>query len=201
MSTDAVRRGDRFARSDVTQWAAVDITDGWVIMAPKWAVTLFLLLTCTSVLTPMRPGAAEFVSRAMGYTLAYPDGWYVHEHSDTVIALTTFREFLRGGVIPPGGAAINIQVLPLSSTSDTAVDRLYLTGVRWTVTIAGKPAVREDGVTKPAGVAQHRTAIGIRTAGKQFLFILDYGSEDKNRRRWEDTLLNVISSVSVALRE
>jgi len=135
-------------------------------------VFALVVLLCNSI---QPAAAAELVNSAIGYKLTYPDDWRaIVPASGEPVDLINVRELFHGGLIPPGGATINIQVLAPSETNETALNRLLRTQhpARSSVVVSGAPAERLDTTYDMSPSDQYRRiAIAQRRGGKQFLFI------------------------------
>jgi hypothetical protein len=166
-------------------------------------LTIATLLLCLSCFLGRGAAAAQFTHPTLGYSLTYPDSWrvFVASGPEPPVDLMSFQEALHGGLIPAGGASINIQVLPSDQTNETALARFKWegTGRRSTQQLRGVRADRLD-LENDLGASHlyKRVVLAQRINGRQFLFILDCHADDPQISRWEQVLAEVVESVSVA---
>lgn len=141
--------------------------------------------------------AAQVTHPAIG-TLTYPDSWYteVYDPEKGPVELMSFEAYLHGGVLPPGGAVINIQVLPPEQSNESAVAKLDHEGRgrRSKQRLQSQSAERLD--LTDGLLRERKIALARRVDGRQFLFTLTCSIDDPQFPQWEKILLAVVNSVS-----
>jgi hypothetical protein len=142
--------------------------------------------------------AAQFQHPRLGYSLTYPDNWHRYLVGD-VLVLTSFDGSLPGGLVPEGGAYINVQVRGVEESDDKLLDELerHIPGSRAQETINGKVSPRLEQTYDLGPNEYTRVAIPRRIGGKHLLFILKYYRGDPSARAWQEIFRGVIASVTV----
>ena len=146
-----------------------------------------------------RAFGGEFSDPKLGYGLTYPEGWHAVVIGD-VLMLLNVPELEHGGVLPPNGAKMTVQVRDSSiETEDEMINKLTrympVPGTPSRETVEGRSVVS---LTQTYGFAPDeklvRTAMATRVGTKTLLVVLDYNADDANKADYERTLRHVVSS-------
>jgi hypothetical protein len=125
--------------------------------------------------------AAHYEHPTKGYTIEYPDSWNRNTRMspDEPLTLTNFPagEYLRGGVLPPGGVEITMLALP--STMDEnflLVPYEHTTNVKRSVRSVGHRGIlRADyDLLLPGSRTQRITSVCFREKDKLFRIMVSY---------------------------
>jgi hypothetical protein len=141
--------------------------------------------------------AANFIS-AGGLTIKCLAGWSMSQQVLNMggpIALRNFSEYLRGGIIPEGGAEIEITHVPqdAQSLAETAREELGFTGAPQAVD--GQPGLRIFYADEFApGLNYESVAVYVAHANLLYKFFLSYRASDPQKEKYVSSFDEIVSS-------
>ena len=147
---------------------------------------------------PVDPAPTETAVHTDGLSIKYPDGWNMSQQILQMggpIALTNFSSYLRGGIIPNGGAEIEITHVPAGTQSlaDTARNELGGNGVPQFVD--GQAALRTDYIDEFApGLTYESVAVYVANGSSLYKFFLSYRAGDPQKEKFVSNFDHVVAS-------
>src|SRR6266700_62983 len=135
---------------------------------------------------------------ANGLTFRYPDNWNYHQEVVSLggpINLRNFDNYLYGGVVPNGGATIDITSSPLT-TSLTALAQSELGALSTQNTrVDDRPAIIMDYTDAfGPGLNYENQAVYVQAGSKVYKFFLSFRNGDPGGQRFVQDFQRVISS-------
>ena len=136
---------------------------------------------------------------ANGLAFHYPDNWNYHQEVVNLggpINLRNFDNYQYGGVVPNGGATIDITSTPLTSTGLAALAQAELGALSaQNLRVDDHPAVLMDYTDAFApGLNYENQAVYVQAGSKVYKFFLSYRSGDPNGGNFVQDFQKVISS-------
>jgi hypothetical protein len=136
---------------------------------------------------------------ANGLTFRYPDNWNYHQevvNQGGPINLRNFDNYQYGGVVPNGGATIDITSSPLTGTGLAAMAQSELGALSsQNLRVDDHPAVLMDYSDAFApGLDYENEAVYVQAGSKVYKFFLSYRSGDPNGGNFVQDFQKVVSS-------
>jgi hypothetical protein len=136
---------------------------------------------------------------ANGLSFRYPDNWNYHQEVVNLggpINLRNFDNYQYGGVVPNGGATMDITSAPLSQTSLAALAQSELGALSTQdLRVDDHPAVLVQYTDAfGPGLNYENQAVYVQAGSKVYKFFLSYRSGDPNAERFVEAFQKVISS-------
>ncbi len=136
---------------------------------------------------------------ANGLTFRYPDNWNYHQEVVSLggpINLRNFDNYQYGGVVPNGGATIDITSTPLTNNNLAAMAQSELGALSaQSLRVDDHPAVLMDYTDAFApGLNYENEAVYVQAGSKVYKFFLSYRSGDPNGGNFVQDFQKVVSS-------
>jgi hypothetical protein len=142
--------------------------------------------------------AGELVA-AKGLTLRHPKDWRLNKNVLNIggpIALMTFDKYDQGGVIPPGGAQIDITTTLLDGDAAGELERDLGPSQTLPATVGKLPALRTNYDDDFAPTLQYKnTAVYVAKRHVLYKFFLSYRKDDPNSAKYMDEFDSIMDSV------
>jgi hypothetical protein len=136
----------------------------------------------------------------LGVTVKYPTTWQVNANVSGPLALDNFSgAYLEGGLVPRGGASVDItrKPLPDGTLDDTVATERARTGIDDKSSVTG--GVKGLRVTYhfdiPPDYAEKDVAVYVPHAGYLYSFFLTYNGGDSSEPRYSSYFNSMLNSV------